>query len=85
MPRSRRVKPVPVLAASPAMIAAMFNIRPDEVADAIARKDLKAYPLGIRKRVLVADAVKWLRTWNKKSKPKTVGVSNVGIDATEHR
>lgn len=93
MPR-QHIKPVEAIAASPAMIAAMLCIRPDDLARAIAEKKIKMYQIGVRRRILVEDAKKWVRTeWReaqkrnfKPRKPKTnIGVSHAGTDATEHR
>jgi hypothetical protein len=52
----RHVKPVPVVAASPAMIAAMPNTRPDDLADATAKEQIKVFQRGARRRILIEDA-----------------------------
>jgi hypothetical protein len=63
MPR-RHVNPPPLLAASPAKIAAMFDIRPDDLAKAIKEKRLKVFQIGARRRIMLEDAKAWLRTWS---------------------
>jgi hypothetical protein len=74
MPRVHR-KSVPVVAASPAMVAAMLNIRPDDLADAIAKKQIIVRQRGVRRRILIEDAIMWFRMWQearpyKARKPK---------------
>ena len=84
MPRVHK-KLVPIVAASPAMVAAMLSIRPDDLADAIAKKQIKVFQRGARRRVLIEDAKAWLRTWPEaKSKTRKLGVSNDRSDAANH-
>jgi len=61
MPRVHK-KPLPIVAASPAMISAMFSIRPDDLARAI-EAGLPVYRVGgTRRRILLEDAVSWLKS-----------------------
>jgi hypothetical protein len=62
MPRARLKKlPVSIIAASPAMIADLFSVRPDDIATAI-EQGLPSYRVGNRRRVLIEDATRWLRS-----------------------
>jgi hypothetical protein len=62
MPRARLKKlPVPIIAASPAMIAELFSVRTDDIAHAI-EQGLPSYRVGNRRRILIEDAVKWMRS-----------------------
>lgn len=60
MPRAH-VKPYQVEAASPAMIAAMFSIRPEDIARAV-ENGLPVRMVGARHRILVADMRDYFRT-----------------------
>lgn len=64
MPRSAsaRKKPLPILAGSPWAVCAMLGVRDDDIRPAIKSGALKVYKLGLRRRIVVADAVEWLRT-----------------------
>lgn len=77
MPRPHK-KHVPIVAASPAYVAAMLCIRPDDMARAIKAGEIKVFQLGIRRRVVIDDCIQWLRKHPAKSKSKSplVGVSH---------
>jgi hypothetical protein len=60
-PASSRKKVSPIVAASPSMITAMFSLRPDDLAKAI-EQGLPVFKVGSRRRILIEDAVKWLRS-----------------------
>lgn len=60
-PASSRKKAFPIVAASPSMVAAMFNIRPDDLAKAI-EQGLPVYRVGARHRLLLDDVATWFRT-----------------------
>jgi hypothetical protein len=69
MPRAHRVKPYQVEAASPSMIAAMFDIRSDDLAKAI-EAGLPVKMFGARPRILVDDVKSYFRTLpNRKAVP----------------
>jgi excisionase family DNA binding protein len=71
MPRARLKKlPVPIIAASPAVIADLFSVRPDDIARAI-EQGLPSYRVGNRRRILIEDVKHWLR-----SKPQGKVVSH---------
>jgi hypothetical protein len=71
MPRAHK-KPVQILAASPAMVAAMIGLRPDDLKRGIIAGTLPSYVIGNRRRVVVKDAMKWLRSQrtSKRRKPQ---------------
>jgi excisionase family DNA binding protein len=62
MPRVTK-NPVVYLALSPAAVATALGIRADEVADAINNGLLPLFMMGIKRRILVADVERWVRTW----------------------
>jgi hypothetical protein len=73
MPRAR-IKPLPMpIACSPALLADLLDIRADDVARGIELGALIPYRVGMRRRILVADAVAWVKKWPH-SKPKNRGV-----------
>src|SRR5438552_2930831 len=57
--RARKTRLFPV-AVSPAMLADVLNVRAQEIQDYIAA-GLPCYSVGIRKRILVEDAVRFVR------------------------
>jgi hypothetical protein len=63
MPRQNK-SPVYPVALSPARMAQALSIRADQITDAIRRGELPVYQLGVKRRVLVRDAARWIRrTW----------------------
>ncbi len=63
--RERRNAIFPI-ALSPAKLADCLGIRPDVIADAIKQDLLPVYRQGVKRRVLIADAVAWVRnTWER--------------------
>lgn len=62
MPRSERKKPLPTVAGSPHTVCAMLNIRDEDIRPAINSGEIPVYKLGLRRRIVVDDAVRWLRT-----------------------
>lgn len=60
MPR-KRIKPVTMLAASPAIIADALGIRSEVVALAVKQGELLCYAVGPRRRILVRDALRWFK------------------------
>jgi hypothetical protein len=60
MPRERRTSLFPV-AVSPARAADALGIRAEEINEAIKHGELHCYVKGIRRRVLIADLVEWVR------------------------
>ena len=62
MPRERRTTLFPI-AVSPAMAADALGIRAEQIQDAITRGELHCYVKGVRKRVLIADLVEWVRNY----------------------
>jgi hypothetical protein len=70
MPRSAstRKKPVPIVAGSPSLVSHMLGIRADDIRDMIA-DGLPVYTKGLRRRILLKDAEKFLRKW-KRVQPK---------------
>lgn len=60
MPRKRRTPLFPV-AVSPARAAESLDIQPEEIQDAIKSGELPCYIKGIRRRVLIADLIEWVR------------------------
>lgn len=61
-PASSRKKPLTVVAGSPSLVCAMLGVRDDDIRPAINSGALAVYKLGLRRRIVVADAVAWLRT-----------------------
>jgi hypothetical protein len=53
------------VALSATSLARALQIRPEKVLAAIRDGDLPAYQLGVSRRVLIDDAVKWVRTWKR--------------------
>lgn len=64
-------KPVPIEAASPAMMAAMFSIRDEDLAKAVDQ-GLPVFQIGARRRILVDDFKLWFRTLPRAAKRKVV-------------
>ena len=63
--RERRNAIFPI-ALSPAKLAECLGIRAEVVADAIKNDLLPVYRQGVKRRVLVTDAIKWVRnTWER--------------------
>lgn len=63
--RERRTAIFPI-ALSPAKLADCLGIRPEVVTAAIKQRALPCYRKGAKRRVLIADAVTWVRTtWEK--------------------
>jgi hypothetical protein len=61
-----RLTPLFPIALSPTRLAHVLDIRPEVVADAIKHDLLPAYRKGTKRRVLVADAVEWIKnTWER--------------------
>src|SRR5579863_7198827 len=60
MPRPHK-KPVNVIAVSPAMLAAMFSIRPTDIKRAVDAGELKTHGFGNRSRIIIKEAMTWLR------------------------
>jgi hypothetical protein len=82
MPRAHKQQ-IPLLAASPSLAAAMLGLHYQDLLDAITRGDLKACQIGKRRRVIIADAVEWLRTNPPSgSIPKHNGVSHADNHAS---
>jgi hypothetical protein len=71
MPRKTK-SPTVMLALSPAMLAAAFDIAPRNVYDAITRGalEVRTLPGTIARRILVADAEIWFRKYWLKAKPR---------------
>jgi len=70
MPRVTK-NPEMFLALSPAATATALSIRPDEVADAIKSGALgPVFMMGIKRRILVADVERWVRSWPQPKKRK---------------
>lgn len=62
MPRARRVKPVTMLAANPSTAAAACGLSYDrDIAPAIRRGEIPCYSVGVRRRVIICDVLRWLR------------------------
>jgi hypothetical protein len=63
--RERRTALFPV-AVSPAKLAECIGIKPAVVADAIKNDLLPCYRKGLKRRVLIQDAVAWIKnTWER--------------------
>jgi len=63
--RERRNAIFPI-ALSPAKLAECLGIRVDVIADAIKQDLLPVYRQGVKRRVLVTDAIEWVRnTWER--------------------
>jgi hypothetical protein len=63
--RERRTALFPV-AVSPAKLAECIGIKPEVVADAIKNDLLPCYRKGLKRRVLIQDAVQWIKnTWER--------------------
>jgi hypothetical protein len=61
-----RNTPLFPIALSPARLAHVLDIRPEVIADAIKNDLLPVYRNGAKRRVLVTDAVEWIRnTWER--------------------
>jgi predicted PhzF superfamily epimerase YddE/YHI9 len=64
-------KPVPIEAASPAKLAAMFNVRDADLAKAIDQ-GLPVFMVGVRRRILVDDFKLYFRTLPRATKQRKV-------------
>jgi hypothetical protein len=65
MPRETKT-PIVLLALSAAAVATSIDVRPDQVAAAIATGALPVHCLGVRRRILVKDVLAWIeRDWKK--------------------
>jgi hypothetical protein len=62
LPRAIRKKPLFPVAGPPHLVCDVLNIRDDDLRDAINSGAVPVYRLGLRRRVVIEDAVKWLRT-----------------------
>lgn len=62
MPRVTK-NPQVYLALSPAAVASALDIRADEVSAAINDGLLPVFVMGIKRRILVADIERWVRSW----------------------
>ena len=69
MPRQNK-SPVYPIALSPARLAQALDLRADQLTAAINAGELTVYQIGVKRRVLVRDAVRWIRrTWKQKRTP----------------
>lgn len=65
MPRERRNELFPI-ALSPAKLADCLGIRVEQITEAIKDDLLPCYRKGLKRRVLIQDAVDWIRnTWER--------------------
>lgn len=62
MPRAERKKQLPIVAGPPHTVCAMLGIRDDDIRPAINSGEIPSYKLGLRRRIFVADAERWLRS-----------------------
>jgi hypothetical protein len=62
MPRSNK-SPLFPIALSASRLAQALDINPRVVLAAIKAKELPVYKLGLKRRVLVGDAVEWIREY----------------------
>jgi len=64
MPRARlKQLPIPIIAASPAVIADLLQVRPDDIARGTESGALPVYIIGNRRRILIEDATAWVKSW----------------------
>jgi excisionase family DNA binding protein len=61
MPRAH-VRPVPLVAMSPAKAAASTGLRPERISDAISGGWLPAHRVGTKTLILVSDLEAWIKT-----------------------
>jgi hypothetical protein len=66
MPRKRE-ELWPVIAVSVSRLAGALGIERREIYGAIKDDLLPCYRHGVKRRVLIADAVEWVRTWERVS------------------
>ena len=70
MPRPQK-NPVVYLALSPAMLATALGLSTAVVYEAIASGALgPIYVKGVKRRILVSDAERWVRSWKQATAPK---------------
>jgi len=70
MPRLQK-NPVVYLALSPAMLATALGLSTATIYEAIAKGELgPVYVKGVKRRVLVSDAERWVRSFKQASAPK---------------
>jgi hypothetical protein len=62
MPRAGRNKPVPIVAGSPHTVCAMLSVRDDDLRPGINSGAIPVFKIGMRRRIFVEDAAKYLRT-----------------------
>lgn len=71
MPRAERKEPLPIVAGAIHTVCAMLNVRDDDLRGGINSGAIPVILLGKRRRIVVADAVAYLRTL-----PQARGSSN---------
>lgn len=69
MPRATRKNSLPILAAPTNTVAAMLGVRADDLHPAIKSGALPSYKVGTRRRIIVEDAIEWLRSNQKSGGP----------------
>jgi hypothetical protein len=70
MPRPQN-NPVVFLALSPAMLATALGLSTVAIYEAVERGELgPVYVKGVKRRILVSDAERWVRSWKQTSAPK---------------
>ena len=62
MPRAN-LSPLFPIALSPQRLAQALEVNPRVVMQAIKAKELPVYKLGLKRRVLIVDAVEWIREY----------------------
>jgi predicted regulator of Ras-like GTPase activity (Roadblock/LC7/MglB family) len=68
---SKQKHPVVYLALSPAMLATALGLHFQDIAEAIERGELgPVYVKGVKRRILVSDAERWLRSWEVSNAPR---------------
>jgi hypothetical protein len=72
MARARLKKlPVPMICASPAMIASLCDLLPADIQRAVALGDIPVHCIGVRRRILLTDATAWIKSLPSTMKRRT--------------
>ena len=62
MPRAERKNALTPVAAPPHTVCAMLCVRDEDIRPAIDSGEIPVYRIGARRRIVIEDAVRWLRT-----------------------
>jgi hypothetical protein len=75
MPRSERRDQLPIVAANPHTVCAMLCVRDEDIRPGINSGAIPVYVVGKRRRIVVEDAIRYLRTFPQPSRGPAHGNS----------